>query len=253
MLLGVPGKFECRVCGGYGGTHPPLLLSQCANGGVLPPGVHRELCRVEMGSQFDGAVQASLANHVGILFWIRRCGRADLRGLKCWTVHADEEDPSYATFKAQVVLEMLKEEKTVTQIAAEHRIHPGQLHRWKRQVLDNFPHLYRFPSLEAASRCPRPTTYRTLCRNWQAHHTGRVVQKNLAPTLSRAERVALVDAGPNAMPLTTQTALRCLNRSSLYYRPVRPDPAEVGLKYRMDEIHTNRPFCGSCRMTAQLR
>jgi putative transposase len=47
-----------------------------------------------------------------------------------------------ATFKAQVVLEMLKEEKTVTQIAAEHQIHPGQLHRWKRQALENFPHLF---------------------------------------------------------------------------------------------------------------
>ncbi len=47
-----------------------------------------------------------------------------------------------ATFKAQVVLEMLKEEKTVAQVAAEHQIHPGQLHRWKRQALDNFVHLF---------------------------------------------------------------------------------------------------------------
>ena len=46
------------------------------------------------------------------------------------------------TFKAQVTLEMLKEEKTVAQIAAEHNIHPGQLHRWKRQALENFPHLF---------------------------------------------------------------------------------------------------------------
>lgn len=29
------------------------------------------------------------------------------------------------TFKAQVTLEMLKEEKTVAQIAAGHNIHPG--------------------------------------------------------------------------------------------------------------------------------
>ena len=47
-----------------------------------------------------------------------------------------------ATFKAHVVLEMLKEEKTVAQIAAEHQIHPGQLNRWKRQALDNFAHLF---------------------------------------------------------------------------------------------------------------
>jgi putative transposase len=36
---------------------------------------------------------------------------------------------------------MLKEEKMVAQIAAE-QIRPGQLHRWKRQALDNFPHLF---------------------------------------------------------------------------------------------------------------
>ncbi|WP_143598827.1 transposase, partial [Sulfobacillus thermosulfidooxidans] len=47
-----------------------------------------------------------------------------------------------ATFKSQVVLEMLKEEKTVSQIAAEYGIHPSQLHRWKRQALDNFPQLF---------------------------------------------------------------------------------------------------------------
>ncbi len=46
------------------------------------------------------------------------------------------------TFKAQVTLEMLKEEQTVAQIAATYSIHPGQLHRWKRQALDNFPHLF---------------------------------------------------------------------------------------------------------------
>ena len=42
-----------------------------------------------------------------------------------------------AKFKSQVVLEMLKEEQTIAQIAAEHQIHPGRLHRWKRQALDN--------------------------------------------------------------------------------------------------------------------
>ncbi len=47
-----------------------------------------------------------------------------------------------ATFKSQVVLEMLKEEKTVSQIAAEYGIHPSPWHRWKRQALDNFPQLF---------------------------------------------------------------------------------------------------------------
>lgn len=40
-----------------------------------------------------------------------------------------------ATFKAQVVLEILKEEKTLAQIASEHGIHPTQLRDWKAQAL----------------------------------------------------------------------------------------------------------------------
>lgn len=49
------------------------------------------------------------------------------------------------TLKTQVVLEMLREEKTVGQIAAEYGIHPGQLHRWKRQALDKFHTLFADP------------------------------------------------------------------------------------------------------------
>jgi len=44
--------------------------------------------------------------------------------------------------KAQIVLEILKEEKTIAQIASEYSIHPNQLHRWKRQALENFADLF---------------------------------------------------------------------------------------------------------------
>jgi putative transposase len=44
--------------------------------------------------------------------------------------------------KAQIVLEILKEEKTITQIASEYGIHPNQLHRWKKQALEGFPKVF---------------------------------------------------------------------------------------------------------------
>ena len=44
--------------------------------------------------------------------------------------------------KAQVVLEILKEEKSVTQIASEYGIHPNVLYRWKKQALENFSRLF---------------------------------------------------------------------------------------------------------------
>jgi transposase len=44
--------------------------------------------------------------------------------------------------KAQMVLEMLREDKSVAQIASENHIHPNQLYRWKKQALENFPQLF---------------------------------------------------------------------------------------------------------------
>jgi len=39
-------------------------------------------------------------------------------------------------FKAKVVLEILKEEKTVSEIATHYEIHPNQLSRWKKEAID---------------------------------------------------------------------------------------------------------------------
>jgi putative transposase len=47
-----------------------------------------------------------------------------------------------ASFKAQIVLEVLKEEKTIAQIAAEHGVHPNQIHRWKAQVMEKLPTVF---------------------------------------------------------------------------------------------------------------
>jgi transposase-like protein len=47
-----------------------------------------------------------------------------------------------AEFKAKVVQEMLKEEKTVGQLAAEYEVHPTMLYRWRDQVLTALPSLF---------------------------------------------------------------------------------------------------------------
>ena len=45
-------------------------------------------------------------------------------------------------FKAQVVHEILREEKTIAQIAAEHGIHSNQLSKWKSMALKGLPNLF---------------------------------------------------------------------------------------------------------------
>ena|SRR5258708_36247270 len=45
-------------------------------------------------------------------------------------------------FKAQVVLELLKEERPVSKISSEYGVHPNQLYQWKAQALKNLPRLF---------------------------------------------------------------------------------------------------------------
>ena len=44
--------------------------------------------------------------------------------------------------KAQIVLEILKEEKSISQIASEHGIHPNQLYKLKAQALESLPRVF---------------------------------------------------------------------------------------------------------------
>ncbi len=47
-----------------------------------------------------------------------------------------------AVFKAEAVRELMKEEKTISQLAAELGIHPTQLKEWKKIALTGLPELF---------------------------------------------------------------------------------------------------------------
>ena len=47
-----------------------------------------------------------------------------------------------ATFKAEAVKELLKEEKTINQLASELGVHPSQLKEWKKIALQGLPELF---------------------------------------------------------------------------------------------------------------
>lgn len=75
----------------------------------------------------------------------------------------------------------------------------------------------------------------------------------MASTLARDSRLALIERDTSDLSLTVQAELLGLSRSSLYYKPRGPSPAEVALKHRIDELYTCYPFYGSRRIAAVLR
>lgn len=61
-------------------------------------------------------------------------------------------------FKAKVVLELLREEETVSQIAAKHKIHHSILRQWKKTVTEGLPSLFADPRKKSAEEIDREST-----------------------------------------------------------------------------------------------
>lgn len=47
-----------------------------------------------------------------------------------------------SAFKARIVQEAMKEEKTLAQLASENQLHPNQISQWKATVLNGMPALF---------------------------------------------------------------------------------------------------------------
>jgi transposase-like protein len=47
-----------------------------------------------------------------------------------------------AEFKARVVREVLREEKTIAQIASEYEVHPNQVRQWRDRALAALPEVF---------------------------------------------------------------------------------------------------------------
>jgi transposase len=46
------------------------------------------------------------------------------------------------TFKAKAVLESLKNQKTIAELASEYGIHPNQITQWRKQALEELPGIF---------------------------------------------------------------------------------------------------------------
>jgi putative transposase len=156
-------------------------------------------------------------------------------------------------FKSKIVLEILKEEKTLSQLSSEYGVHTTQLKNWKKEALENLPQLFDKRNIEAMKK-----DYEKQIQDLYAE-IGRLttqlswLKKNLASTMTREQRIALVEWDNPEIPIATQARLLSINRTSLYYKPVGPSPEEIAIKHRIDEIYTEHPYYGSRRITAQLR
>lgn len=67
-------------------------------------------------------------------------------------------------FKAQVVLEALKEQKTLTELGRAYGIHPVVVGLWKKQALEQLPRLFEKPAPPQADEREKDELYKQIGR-----------------------------------------------------------------------------------------
>ena len=55
-----------------------------------------------------------------------------------------------ADFKAKIALEAIKGHKTLNELASEYGVHPNQISTWKKQLLQELPHIFSTRRAQAA-------------------------------------------------------------------------------------------------------
>jgi len=126
-----------------------------------------------------------------------------------------------AGYKSKLVLDVLKNEKTLQEIASENNITPKNLQNWKKIFLENVEIAmepskavkdYKEDLLAAQEQNEMLTKIvgkMTVEKEW--------LEKKLK-SLDSFERKQRIESKLNTLPLTQQCALLGLNRSSLYYK-----------------------------------
>jgi putative transposase len=156
--------------------------------------------------------------------------------------------------KAKMVIEVLREEKTLNEIAAVHDVHPNQLSRWKTEFLSNAGRAFskETDEIEKVKQSFDKQKDELLRQIGQLSYEVSWLKKNLGDSKSREDRVNLIDRNNRKLSISKQAELLNLNRTSLYYKPVPISQEELRIKRIIDEIYTKHPEYGYRRMTTIL-
>ncbi len=145
----------------------------------------------------------------------------------------------------------LKELKTASQLASHFKLHPTQIHQWKRVAQEGLPELFERGvstrrSDEAQER--ENELYQEIEKlkmelEW--------LKKNL-PASTR-ERCRMTYADHRQLSVRRQCELLGVSRSTYYHRPAGETSENLELMRLIDEQHLRYPFSGRRQMTAWLR
>jgi len=150
--------------------------------------------------------------------------------------------------KTKIVLELLKEEQTISQLATEYGVTAKSIHNWKSQFLANASlafepakvvseHKEELKAKEAEIENLQKALGKTIIeRDW--------VAGKLKSSVSLNDKKALVETELKSLSLTRQCELLHIGRSALYYQPRPISGTTLVIMHTIDEIYTDNSGYG---------
>ena len=148
--------------------------------------------------------------------------------------------------KTKVVLELLKEEKTINQLATEFNVTSKTIQNWKKQFLENADKAFES---DESSKAEKEELERLKQENDALAKTlGRTtVERDWAvgklKSLDLSNKKILVDS-KLTITKTRQCELIGISRSVLYYTPKPLSNTNLQILHKMDEIYTDNSDYG---------
>ncbi|WP_340085184.1 IS3 family transposase [Siminovitchia sp. FSL H7-0308] len=162
-----------------------------------------------------------------------------------------------AEFKAKVVLEVLREEQTVNEIAAKYELSPVMVSRWKAEFLERSSMVFEKGPSEVDKVRKEYESKQENLEKLVGQLTVEVdwLKKNLASNNTVDERKGMVEHDHPTISIKRQAELLNINRTSVYREPkVQTESKEnIQIMHEIDVIYTDHPYFGYRRMTAKLR
>ncbi len=159
-----------------------------------------------------------------------------------------------AKFKTKIVLEVLKGEKTLNEIASKNNITPKNIQNWKKIFLDNAELAmepakaikeYKDENLKLQSKIDdyaKIVGKMTVEKEW--------LEEKLQ-SLDLSNKKELIESKLTYISVSTQCKLIKLNPSSLYYKPIE-NKHKISLKDKINDIYEQIPIYGALKVHQQL-
>ncbi len=158
--------------------------------------------------------------------------------------------------KAKVVLELLKEEQTLNELATQYKVTPKTIQNWKKEFLSNASKVFESDSNAKENKAKIEKLKKE--NDALAKALGRTtVERDWAvgklKSLDLSKKQDLVDSKLTIVSMTRQAKLLEINRTTLYYKPVPFSRDKLRILNQIDEIYTDNPDYGYRMIYQQLK